>query len=105
MSFIATPTGWFPAWSEDGTMITVPISSFPELSEAEADGSTGDIRKIMFAICQQAYAKYVALPTSDRPVKMVVTKNSTLDSATNVLTSTFTFKFLNEILSQDVAPE
>jgi hypothetical protein len=102
MSFIATPTGWFPGFAEDAGTITVPITSFPELTSAEANS---DVRKIMFAICQQAYAKYTALPTVDRPTKMVISKNSTLDSATNVLTSTFTFRFTNEILSQDVAPE
>lgn len=105
MSFTATPNTWFPAWTEDGTEITVPIASFPELTATEADGTTGDVRKIIFAICQAAYAKYMALPTTDRPTKLTITKNSTLDSVTNILTSTFTFKFLNEIINQDVAPE
>lgn len=105
MSFVATPNTWFPAWAEDGTTITVPIASFPEMTAIEADGATGDIRKIIFALCQAAYAKYISLPASDRPTKMTITKNSNLDSATNILTSTFTVTFKNEILSQDVAPE
>lgn len=105
MSFVATPNTWFANWAEDATNITVPIASFPEMTAAEADGTAGDIRKIIFAVCQAAYAKFISLPASDRPTKMVIAKNSSLDSATNVLTSTFTFTFKNEILSQDVAPE
>ena len=105
MPFIATPTNWFPGWSEDGTSITVPITTFTELTAAEADAASGDIRKIMYAICQQAYAKNLSLPTAEKPTKMVISKNATFDATTGILTSTFTFKFLNEIISQDVAPE
>jgi hypothetical protein len=105
MSFVATPTTWFPNWSEDGTTITVPIATFPELTAVEADGTTGDIRKIIYAMVQASYAKFISLPVADRPTKMVVEKRSTLDAATNILTSVYTFTFKNEILSQDVAPE
>jgi len=89
MAFDKTPTTWIGSWSEDGTNITVPIASFPELTAAEADGSTGDIRKIAFAMFEKLFQTYNALETADRPTKWTITKTSSTNTTTGVVTNTY----------------
>ena len=105
MAFEATPTEWIPGWSEDGTDISVPIASFPELSVAEADGTDGDIRKIMFAICDKLWDVWNSTVEADRPGKMIITKSSSPNVSTGVTPHSYTFTFHNVITAQDVADE
>lgn len=105
MAVSIVPTDWLTGWSEDATDITLPIATLPELTALEADGATGDIRKIMFALCEEMYTQYNALDTADKPAKMVISKSSTLSATTGIVTHSYGMKFLNEISSQDVADE
>lgn len=98
-------SAWFENWSEDGTDITVPIATFPELTAAEADASTGDIRKIAFAIVDKLYQEYTALDSAERPTKMYIGKSSVIDPATGLVTNTYNIRFYNAVLSQDVDDE
>lgn len=105
MAFTATPTGWLGAgYSEDGTDMTIPLASLPELTAGEADASTGDIRKILFAFCAAMEAKFASLPQADRPAKMTVVKTQgSLQGAT--VQVGFTFNFVLEIGELEVAAE
>jgi len=105
MAFDDTPTTWIPSWSEDGTDITVPIASFPELTAAEADAATGDIRKILFAVLTRIYAVWAALSLDDRPGKMRITRSDDMDDASGQMTRTFAVRFHLSGTSQDVADE
>lgn len=105
MAFNAAPNHWLPSWSEDGTTIEVPIASFPELTAGEADGATGDIRKVAFAIADKLYTKFVAEGAASQPAKMNITKGSALDPATNNITVTYSFTFILAPTSLDVAAE
>lgn len=105
MAFDPTPTSWIASWSEDGTNITVPIASFSELTAAEADASTGDIRKIMFAILEHIWDVYLALPVADRPNKMVIQKTATVSTTYNKLTSKYIFTIETDIGTQEVRAE
>ena len=51
------PSTWIASWSENGTNVTFPIASVPELTAAEADADTGNISKVLFAICEKIYAE------------------------------------------------
>jgi len=105
MAFSPVPTACFPSWSEDATNITVPIASFPELTAAEADAATGDIRKILYAIVEKTWTWWNALLTADRPTKMTLTKSSSVDTSTGIVINVYTFTFKNSITAQDVAAE
>jgi len=105
MSFDKTPTNWFESWSEDGTYITVPLATFPEMSAADADAATGDIRKIMFAILEKFYSVYLATATADRPVKLTVTKTATADMVRSVIKSRYVFTCETDISAQEVREE
>lgn len=58
-----TPADMFPGWSEDGTLITVPIAAFNLLTAATADNTTGDARQVASSICSTMFEWYNELTT------------------------------------------
>jgi hypothetical protein len=105
MAFDDTPTGWLGAgYSEDGTDITLPIASLPELTAEEADAANGDIRKILYAFAHAMHVKYNALPAADRPSKMTISKTQGVLQGTTVRVG-FTFTFDLAVAGLDVAAE
>lgn len=105
MAFSAVPTDWIANWSEDGTDITVPIASFPELTAAEADATTGDIRQIVWAIVTKLYEEWIGTPTADRPTKWTCSKSVSQNTTTGEVTNTFTFVLKTTIETQNVSAE
>jgi hypothetical protein len=104
MAFNPAPTSFFANWSEDGANITLPIASVPELTAAEADATTGDIRKVLFAIIERAAVAYAALAAADKPGKMAIDRSNFLRSDGNI-DRTFTVTFTLAPASIDVADE
>lgn len=105
MAFNKAPSAWLANWSEDGTNITVPIATFTELTAAEADATTGDIRKILWAFLMEVYQSWADTATADRPDKMSVTRSSSLSADGKQMTTTFSCRFVTDILAQEVADE
>ena len=103
--FDPKPSTCLPNWSENGTDITVPIATFPELTSAEADATTGDIRKVMFAILEKVHTHFAALDPADRPQRMVIAKTVNVNPDTGIVTNVYQFTFTNEIVSQEVEDE
>jgi hypothetical protein len=103
MALDLTPASWIADWSEDATDVTFPIASLPELTAAEADGTTGDIRKVYFALCSQMQSVWDATAAADRPVKMLLYHTASVSG--DVITHTYTATFKNSITAQDVADE
>ena len=99
------PSTWIASWSENGTNVTFPIASVPELTAAEADADTGNINKVVFALCEKLYANFNALPLADRPTKMTVYRSTSTNDQTGVTTKTFQFQFEVAITGQEVAEE
>lgn len=99
------PSTWIASWSENGTNVTFPIASVPELTAAEADADTGNISKVLFAICEKIYAEFNALAVADRPTKMRVYRGTSTNDQTGVTTKTFQFQFEVAITGQEVAEE
>lgn len=105
MAWNPLPQSWFENLTDNDTTISVPIATFPELTAAELDAATGDIRKVLYAICEKSWLRWAALATADRCTKMTLTKSSSVDSVTGVITNVYTFTFRNSITAQDVADE
>jgi len=105
MAFDKKPSTWMPSWAEDATNITVPIASFPELTAAEADGTTGDIRKVLFAILEKLWAVWAATSAADRPAKMVLYRSTSVDEENDVYTKQFTVVFKTAVTGEEVADE
>lgn len=105
MAFSAVPTSWIADWSEDGTDITVPLASFPELTAAEADGTTGDIRKIAFAVLEKLFQEWISRDSADRPAMWTAAKTVSVNTSTGVSTAQYVMTFKLETTAQDVADE
>lgn len=89
MSFNPAPTELIASWSEDGTDVTFPISSLPELDASEADAMTGDSRKIIYALLEQLNTWYSGLAAADRPTKLSVNRSSSVSESTGEITRNY----------------
>ena len=105
MAFNKAPANWIPNWSSNGTSITIPIASFPELSAAEADVTTGDIRKIVFAIMEELYGKYNSTDNADKPAMMSLSKSASVNTSTGVTTNTYSVTIKTSTTAQEVVDE
>jgi hypothetical protein len=107
MAYDAAPSTWIASWSEDGTDVTFPLASVPEMTAAEADATTGDFRKCMFALVEKWYSHYNSLATADKPTRFTLTKSTTPTTVDgeSVLLQTYTLRSYNSIISQDVMDE
>lgn len=105
MAFDPLPPTWIPGWSEDGTNIIIPLASLPEITAAEADATTGDIRKSLYALCEHLRDTWDTMASADRPSKMVISATATINPTTNEITKRYTFAFTAEASGIDVAAE
>jgi hypothetical protein len=96
VAFDKTPTTWLANWSENGTNISLPSASLPETDATECDGTTGDFRKVMLAFMEAVYQHYNGLATADRPAKMTITRSTSVNDTTGVITRTYAAAFLTE---------
>jgi hypothetical protein len=83
--------------------------TLPQLTDTEADETTGDIRKVLFALIDGIFtkydAKYSALDTAARPSKVTFTRSATANADGSV---TRTYLFVANLaapLSVEVADE
>ena len=105
MSFDKTPTTWIPGYTYADANLHIPISAWTEITAAEANASSGDIRKMYFGMCEGMYNSYNDTLVDNRPTKMSLFKGSSYDSITGVNTVQYTFLFKTAILTQDVETE
>ena len=96
MALDTTPAAWIASWAEDATDVTFPLASLPETDATEADGATGDIRKVLYALCEEMYQHYNGLDSADKPAKMVISRNTSVNDTTDVITRTFALAFTME---------
>ena len=98
---------WIPNWTNPGTTgIAFPVASFPQMTDAEAAvGTGGDIRAVLFAICTELQAHWDGLATADRPTKMTLSKTTSLNSTTGIITYSYRMNFQVEILTEEVEAE
>ena len=109
MAFVKAPNTWIANWAVNSSNIVVPIASFPELAAApstdEADGATGDIRRVVFALMEKLYSAWNALDAADRPTKMTIAKSVSPNVSTGVNTNTYTIRVYTAISAQEVEAE
>lgn len=91
-------------YTADSTTLTLTIADFPNLTSAEAAAASGDTRKILYAILQDVYTRYVAL-TTDKPSKMTMSRTTNVNDAAQTALITFTVRFTTSDLSGEVAAE
>jgi sugar/nucleoside kinase (ribokinase family) len=77
----------------------------PELTAAEADASTGDLRKVIWALMQQIWTWWNGTASADRPAKVTVSKSSSTNTETGVVTNTFVVVCYTSVSAQEVVAE
>lgn len=105
MPFDPAPTELFAGMSEDGTDLTIPIASIPELTAAEADAVTGDLRKLIYALSERMFQYYNALPTADRPTKITVAKSIQSSPTTGTQTISYVIRCVTASTGTEVIDE
>ena len=69
----------------------------PELTDSEADETTGDIRKLMYGLLDGLHkkleAKNAALAVADRPVNFSLSKSSSISPTDGSISAQFSFSF------------
>jgi len=91
-------------YAADSTTVTLTIADFPNLTSAEAAAADGDTRKILYAILQDVYTRYVNLAT-DKPLMMTMARTTNVNDAAQTALVTFTIRFTTADLAGDVAAE
>lgn len=108
MAFDATISTWLTNFAVNSaqTEFSIPIATFPEMTAAEIDDSGGgDIRKFLFAFCDELYTNWAATASADRPSKMTIAKSVTNDVDNDTATETFTFRFVTQASASEVVDE
>lgn len=112
MAFDKTPSTWLgPGYtlvSHVAGFTTATAGSniaLPQLSDTEANATTGDIREIAFALMEALYTAWVAQGAAGRPVEMTIAKNVSPNPATGVLTNQYIVTIATTVLTQNVTPE
>ncbi len=112
MAFDKKPSTWLGAGyvaDDSGHTITFNTADaasnklLAELTDAEADETTGDVRKLVFAVMEALHAAWAAQAAADRPTKLTIYKSSSVSGST--ITNTYTVVTVNDITAQDVADE
>lgn len=98
------PDHWAAGWTEDGVDVTMPLAAITDLNATDADGATGDFRKVLFRMLEHWVGVYDALSAADKPTKMTMARTTT-GGTDGQITHAFQIRFVNDISAQDVASE
>ncbi len=82
----------------------IPLTALPELTFADTDPSTGDIRKIIYAMEVALFAAYTALADANKPAQWVP-GTSTSSTTAGVVKRTYRNQFTTTFTGETVAPE
>lgn len=118
MSFSKVPTTHISGYkklSSDGSgnitgaansteYVMVPLATLSGLDSSEANGSTGDIRKIWKGFCDLMVAGYNAMALSDRPKKLHISSLS-IPTGTNTVRTIYTIAIDQTVSASDVSDE
>ncbi len=77
----------------------------PQLTDAEADPTTGDVRKVFFAQVDAMYNAWLAIDVADRPTMMTLQKSANINPDTNVIQVNYNFSFNVQVETEEVSNE
>jgi len=84
--------------------VIIPLTTLASLTAEEANGSTGDIRKIWKALCELITTRWAAIAIADRPQKVNASALSIPTGADTVRTI-HTMAFDQTVTAVDVSDE
>lgn len=107
MAFNSSPNVWFSGLTADASGVTLPYSAMNNLTQVDADPTTGDMREIVFGFCESLADSMALTATADRPSQLNVTRTATVStvSGQDILTKTYTIRLNLDIEDVSVASE
>ena len=105
MAMNLAPSHWLTGYSADSDGITIPLSALPGPSAAEANASTGDIRKVARALCAALHKAYIEEAAADRPARMEISRNTSVDESTDSTTRIYQARFQVAVAEEEVVDE
>jgi hypothetical protein len=103
--------------SKRGSTLAIPVSgtanntiqamgSLDEISNAEmAADSSGDWRKVFYGVMEMLYSRWNNTPQADRPQKVSISRNSSVNETTGSITKYYTVSISTEPSALEVTPE
>ena len=101
------PSHWLSGYelTDTNTKISIPIASLSGLDASEANGSTGDIRKVLRALMATLHAAWLAEAAADRPQQMTVSRSSSVNDSTGETVRTYQAQFRVATTGEEVVDE
>lgn len=105
MAMNLAPSHWLDGYTADSSGITIPLTALPGLSAAEADETTGDIRKVARALLAALHAAYLGEAEADRPQQMELSRYTNIDESTDTTTRSYQARFVVKVGEEEVVDE
>lgn len=107
LTLAATRNGTTIDLTADGGTAHILKSMGPldEVTDAEANATTGDWRKVVFGLMEMLYLKWLGTASADRPSKLTISRTSTVDNTTGDVTRSYTVRVTVSASTVDVAAE
>ena len=75
-----------------------------DLTVAETNATSGDFRKLMYGLIEGLYTKYNAIPTADKPTKLVINRG-TSEASDGTFSRSYSIQFTLDATGFEVASE
>ena len=105
MAMNLAPSHWLPGYTADSSGITIPLTALPGLSADEAGGSNADIRKVVRALFAALHKAYIEEAAADRPARMEISRNTSVDESTDSTTRIYQARFQVAVSEEEVVDE
>lgn len=99
MAFNPAPSAWLGAgFNQSGDTVVLNTNTaasnktLPEVTNALADETTGDVRVLFYAFCEAMYNAQQAIDEADRPTRMRIQRRVGGDASGNI-TRQYSFSF------------
>lgn len=103
MAFDSSPSGWFAGLTASATELTIPYTALNDLTETKSHPDTGDVREVIYNICEAFSDKWANTAEADRPDKATITTSSSIRSSLGVDTITKIYTIRVELAVDEVS--
>jgi hypothetical protein len=94
-----------PSSTGSGTHTIHALSQLAQVTDAEANASSGDFRAVAFGLIEMLYQRCLNTPSADRSTKFTITRSSSTDETTGELTRYYTVTAKLQPLAVEVSAE
>jgi hypothetical protein len=101
------PTDIFSGYTADGNGLTIPFSSIPGLTAAEAHAATGDAREVLRLILEKYFVAIEAMPANEKPAFMSISRGSLVGLTSSTVRRSYSISFDESVgaVATSIRPE